>query len=100
MFIFGSRDCRKPCLVAGQPVDHEVGIPVDELHHTAFILHRVRARFIGGRADAESIFLNDTAVLIVGLVPNMRQFFEIVIDAFHRILVNQPFGGDHGFLRR
>ena len=61
---------------------------------------RIGAGLIGRRVDAEGVFLDDPAVLVVGLGPDMGQFVEVVVDAFDRILVHQPFGGDRRFRRR
>ena len=63
----------------------------------AFMLDRIGAGLIGGRADADGIFLDDLPILIIGLYPHMGQFVQIIIDGFNRILVHQPLGCDEGF---
>src|SRR5690606_20494552 len=91
----GDRSQGRPAAVR-QAFFHETSVPVDELHHAPFMYRRIRAWFVGRRLDASRIVLNDPAILIVGLGPNMNQFFETIVDALHRILVHQPFCGDGG----
>ncbi len=60
----------------------------------AFMDRRIRTRLISGGMNPACILLDDLAVLVVGLRPDMDQFVEAVVDAFDRVPVDQPLGGD------
>ena len=69
-------------------------VPIDELHHAAFMRGRVGAGFERGRGDADLVLLDDPAVLIVGREPDLGEFVDRIIDAFDGFPVDEPFGGD------
>src|SRR5580658_7407024 len=77
--------------LASEAALHRPAVPVHELRDPAFLLERVGTGLVGGRANADLVFLDHATVLIVRGEPDLRQFLNRVILALDRLLVHQPF---------
>ena len=78
---------------------HGVGVPVDELDHSALLQLRIRPRLVGRRVDPELVLLDHVPVLVVGHRPDLGQPLQVVIHPLDRVLVDEPLRRHQRLLR-
>ena len=81
-----------------QIAQQTLAIPIHKVHHTELIGLGIRPRLIRSGVDPALVLFGQATVLVVGGVPDLAHALHVVVDAFDRVLVHDPLGGDHGFL--
>ena len=82
-----------------QVVQQTLAVPVHKVHHAKLIGLGVRPWLVRGGVDPALVFFGQATVLVVGRIPDLAHALHVVVHAFDRVLVDDPLGGDHGFLR-
>ena len=77
---------------AAEMLDHAADIPVAELLHEHLGVGRIGPGLVGGAARALLAIADKLAVLGVRRLPDLGQPLDIVVDAFDRVLVDEPLG--------
>ncbi len=71
-----------------------VTVPIGETQHQLLAGLRVRSRRVGARLDAALVVLRQRTILVIGRGPDFREPRQVIVDAFHGILVNDPRASD------